>query len=88
MVNEMCIFDTNKKIWYNEYALMRKSNYNIYISELGIVWTNYKFIEKEHLGANYRKDNPSRLVRRANRYQIAMLVRAEKEITEIKIINL
>ena len=84
----MCRIDTNKKIWYNMLALMRKSTFNVYNSELGIVWTNYKRIEKEHLGANYRKDNPSRLVRRANRYQIAMLVRAEKEITEIKIINL
>ena len=31
------------------------------------------------------KRNPSRLVRKANRYQIAMLDRAEKEITDLKV---
>ena len=42
---------------YNEIALKRKSKQKIYSSELGIVWTNNKVLLKEHLGANYRKDN-------------------------------
>jgi len=54
--NNLLKFDKYEQMWYIIIALKRKSNLNTYTSESGIVWTDYKFEVKEHLGANYRKD--------------------------------
>ena len=59
--------------------MKRKSNFDGYTSESGIVETDYRRIVKEHLGADYRKREIfSRLIRLAIRYHVARFVRAEK----------
>lgn len=42
-------FDKCEQMWYDEYAMKRKSNINSYTSESGIVETDYKVFVKEHL---------------------------------------
>ena len=75
-------FDKYEQMWYDYIALKGKSNFNAYTSESGIVETDYKHIVKEHPWADYQKEYPSRLVRKAIRYHVARFVRTEKEITE------
>ena len=43
------VIDKYEQICYDCVALKRKSNFNVYTSESGIVETDYKHIAKEHL---------------------------------------